>query len=332
MRALCTPEHGDFIGLTVAARAAKRKGLISSGASKLMERLDVAFHFNDHATESRCRSILGRLNRELAGSRPLVEVDEAQIEDVLDALAVAAPAPSAICGPLRAVAPPFSPGASAPWAPLEGHWQVVGASLKARPGVSEAAIAVVDFPTTVMNPFDPLGVGGDADVVAADPLHSAVANADNFRDAADTQAAPSDGEKLNTNEAQCEPCKADRSCGEDEPNTDAPTVGVRGYHGPPPEPAQRRPPRRKKKGRTSGDVDDDLLLDAAVRESDAVTLSLADLVLQRRCGPCGHKLQAGTARRCMDASCASPTSAGSAVTCISLQCPFGMCAPCFMRE
>jgi len=57
------------MGLTVAARSAKRGGRISPGAAKLMEKLDVAYHVADHISEARCGVILDRLRSELAEPR-----------------------------------------------------------------------------------------------------------------------------------------------------------------------------------------------------------------------------------------------------------------------
>ncbi len=48
LRALCKRLDGDFEGLSVAARAAKRVGLLEAPAVKKLERLDEAFHAARH--------------------------------------------------------------------------------------------------------------------------------------------------------------------------------------------------------------------------------------------------------------------------------------------
>ena len=56
---------GSYMGLSVAARAARRAGLLSSCSSRRLERLDIAMHVARHTTVARLEAMLSDLAAEL---------------------------------------------------------------------------------------------------------------------------------------------------------------------------------------------------------------------------------------------------------------------------
>ena len=67
-RQISTALAEDHIGLTVAARSAKRAGIISPAQAKRLERLDISLHFVRHLTSQRAASILETLTKEVQAS------------------------------------------------------------------------------------------------------------------------------------------------------------------------------------------------------------------------------------------------------------------------
>ena len=68
LRLLGTAVIGDFDGLSTMARAALKRGLISSKLKKRLEYLDIAVAFNRHAHEGKVRRLQHWLQAELSGS------------------------------------------------------------------------------------------------------------------------------------------------------------------------------------------------------------------------------------------------------------------------
>lgn len=64
--------QSDFIGLAVAARAARRSGVISGVMARKLERLDFATHIARHATKQRMNGFLSTLVAEVAMKKPKV--------------------------------------------------------------------------------------------------------------------------------------------------------------------------------------------------------------------------------------------------------------------
>jgi len=70
-----TLEIGDRDGLTVAAREARRRGMISPNLAKKLERLDVSVHFAQHINAAKVLTFQERLERELSLSAPAQRED-----------------------------------------------------------------------------------------------------------------------------------------------------------------------------------------------------------------------------------------------------------------
>ena len=64
-RLLCGALDQDFVGLTVAARHARRAGRISHQTSKKLERLDAAFAYTRHISVPKARAFLKQVSGEL---------------------------------------------------------------------------------------------------------------------------------------------------------------------------------------------------------------------------------------------------------------------------
>ena len=63
-RFLCAITESSHEGLTIAARCAKRQGLISGKTAKLMERTDITLHVNQHINHYKGRGYLADLYKE----------------------------------------------------------------------------------------------------------------------------------------------------------------------------------------------------------------------------------------------------------------------------
>ena len=63
---------GDVVGLTVAAREARRRRRVSPYLARKLERIDVAMHYSQHITPAKVGSLLAVLNGELRQTEPWV--------------------------------------------------------------------------------------------------------------------------------------------------------------------------------------------------------------------------------------------------------------------
>ena len=68
-------EAADFQGLTMAAKCARRRGLVSPNLARRLERLDMAAHVARHCTRGRMQAIVAELVRALA-SQPAEAKEE----------------------------------------------------------------------------------------------------------------------------------------------------------------------------------------------------------------------------------------------------------------
>ena len=71
----------SFEGLTVAARMARRQGLLTPALARQCERLDVAAHFTRHITAQKAQSFLCRLHDEIANKKKKILVPPLQAEE-----------------------------------------------------------------------------------------------------------------------------------------------------------------------------------------------------------------------------------------------------------
>eukprot|EP00969_Alexandrium_andersonii_P221948 9802902-Alexandrium_andersonii.AAC.1 len=64
-RALSNHLDADVQGLTIAARLARKRGLLSAGLARRLERLDIAFAVSRHINKKKGKDLLGELYAEL---------------------------------------------------------------------------------------------------------------------------------------------------------------------------------------------------------------------------------------------------------------------------
>ena len=91
LREICAVVKGDFDGLTTAARAARRLGVLSNKIFKRLGQLDTAFAFNRHAHEGKMDAfraiLLGEL-RLAGGNNVTVKADKLGGLPIADSVAV----------------------------------------------------------------------------------------------------------------------------------------------------------------------------------------------------------------------------------------------------
>ena len=309
MRLLCTKELGDHIGLTVAARSAKRWGRISPGAAKLMEKLDIAYHVADHISDARCGVILDRLRGELAGPR-------------------------------RAYW--RSCGASAPRAPtmLEAppppaNEQSAGYGLDQVDAVLQALDAREGVKPRTRPPPASVGVGLDQRAPHADVV------ADSSVEDQATVTIGVSKAKIQDKEGPLPVQQHVVGVAEVSVVT-PPAQGALPVSGsseqPAPEP--KAPNKRKPKRRVVAGGDDDALLDAAILEVKNVEISAVDAMHVVRQCMFGHRVVASSARcpgktgRCSSVDCqllCDGVRTPATIACIGKRCPFEVCDVCIVQ-
>ena len=77
-----TLEVGDRMGLTVAAREARRQRRITPTLARKLERLDIATHFAQHINAVKIEAVQAWLEEELTASQPRVDGEPASLAAV----------------------------------------------------------------------------------------------------------------------------------------------------------------------------------------------------------------------------------------------------------